>query len=72
MEAVRRPPATCQGGVLPVTERSHAVFLSYVSQDAEAAQRICHILRAAGIERPLAERQPFGEASVDSEGANTQ
>jgi hypothetical protein len=27
-----------------------AVFLSYASQDAEAAQRICNALRAAGIE----------------------
>jgi len=33
-----------------VTEASHAVFLSYASQDAEAAQRICAALRAAGIE----------------------
>jgi len=33
-----------------VTEPSHAVFLSYASQDAEAAQRICEALRAAGIE----------------------
>ena len=29
---------------------SHAVFLSYASQDAEAAQQICEALRAAGIE----------------------
>jgi TolB-like protein/cytochrome c-type biogenesis protein CcmH/NrfG len=29
---------------------SHAVFLSYASQDAEAAQKICDALRAAGIE----------------------
>jgi TIR domain len=29
---------------------SHAVFLSYASQDAEAAQKICEALRAAGIE----------------------
>jgi TolB-like protein len=36
--------------ILPVTEASHAVFLSYASQDAEAAQRICEALRAAGIE----------------------
>jgi TolB-like protein len=36
--------------VPPVTEPSHAVFLSYASQDAEAAQRICQALRAAGIE----------------------
>jgi hypothetical protein len=27
-----------------------AVFLSYASQDAEAAQKICGALRAAGIE----------------------
>ena len=33
-----------------MTEASHAVFLSYASQDAEAAQRICAALRAAGIE----------------------
>jgi TolB-like protein/Flp pilus assembly protein TadD len=33
-----------------VTEPSHAVFLSYASQDAAAAQKICQALRAAGIE----------------------
>jgi TolB-like protein/Tfp pilus assembly protein PilF len=33
-----------------VTEPSRAVFLSYASQDADAAQRICEALRAAGIE----------------------
>jgi TolB-like protein len=33
-----------------VTEPSHAVFLSYASQDAEAAQKICEALRAAGVE----------------------
>jgi TolB-like protein/Tfp pilus assembly protein PilF len=33
-----------------VTDQSHAVFLSYASQDAAAAQRICEALRAAGIE----------------------
>jgi len=33
-----------------VAEASHAVFLSYASQDAEAAQKICEALRAAGIE----------------------
>ena len=31
-------------------EPSRAVFLSYASQDAEAAQRICEVLRTAGIE----------------------
>jgi hypothetical protein len=33
-----------------LTEPLRAVFLSYASQDAEAAQRICEALRAAGIE----------------------
>ena len=33
-----------------MTEPSKAVFLSYASQDAEAARRICEALRAAGIE----------------------
>ena len=33
-----------------MTEPSHVVFLSYASQDAEPAQRICDALRAAGIE----------------------
>ena len=36
--------------VPPVTEPSHAVFLSYASQDQEAAQRVCEALRAAGVE----------------------
>ena len=33
-----------------VTLPSHAVFLSYASQDAAAAQRVCQSLRASGIE----------------------
>jgi TolB-like protein/Tfp pilus assembly protein PilF len=33
-----------------LTEPSRAVFLSYASQDAQAAKRICETLRAAGIE----------------------
>ena len=33
-----------------MSESSGAVFLSYASQDAEAARRICEALRAAGIE----------------------
>jgi TolB-like protein/Tfp pilus assembly protein PilF len=33
-----------------VMEPSRAVFLSYASQDSEAAKRICEVLRAAGIE----------------------
>jgi hypothetical protein len=33
-----------------VTDSSRAVFLSYASQDAEAAQPLCNMLRAAGVE----------------------
>jgi TolB-like protein len=33
-----------------VTDPNKAVFLSYASQDAEAAKRLCNALRAAGIE----------------------
>ena len=33
-----------------VTDPGKAVFLSYASQDAEAAQQLCNALRAAGIE----------------------
>ena len=33
-----------------VTEPSKAVFLSYASEDTEAARRICEALRSAGIE----------------------
>ena len=33
-----------------MSDSSKAVFLSYASQDAEAARRICEALRAAGVE----------------------
>jgi TolB-like protein len=33
-----------------LSSTSHAVFISYASQDAEAAGRICEALRAAGVE----------------------
>jgi TolB-like protein/Tfp pilus assembly protein PilF len=33
-----------------LAERSHAVFLSYASEDAPAAQRIAEALRSAGVE----------------------
>src|ERR1700684_2998792 len=33
-----------------MTDTSKAVFLSYASQDAEAARRICEALRGGGIE----------------------
>ena len=35
---------------MPVADPSRAVFLSYASQDAAAAKRICDALRTAGIE----------------------
>jgi TolB-like protein len=36
--------------VCSVTDSGKAVFLSYASQDAQAAQRLCTALRAAGVE----------------------
>jgi adenylate cyclase len=39
----------CQGYSI-VTDPSHAVFLSYASEDIAAAERICLSLRAAGME----------------------
>ena len=33
-----------------MSDSSNAVFLSYASQDAEAARRICDALRDAGVE----------------------
>ncbi len=33
-----------------MSDAGKAVFLSYASQDAEAAKRICEELRAAGVE----------------------
>src|SRR5579864_4190984 len=47
---MRRPLAALWGMVTSVLGPAHAVFLSYASQDAEAAQKICDALRAAGIE----------------------
>ena len=33
-----------------MSESGKAIFLSYASQDADAAKRLCEALRAAGIE----------------------
>ena len=33
-----------------MSDVNKAVFLSYASQDAEAARKICEALRAAGVE----------------------
>jgi TolB-like protein/Flp pilus assembly protein TadD len=48
-----------------VTEPSHAVFLSYASQDAPAAQKICAALRAAGIEAFLDQSELRGGDAWD-------
>ena len=42
-----RGPTVTRGAV---TDPGRAVFLSYASQDAEAAQQLCNALRAAGVE----------------------
>src|SRR5215472_5157286 len=44
-----KPSGGAHGGSR-VTEPSHAVFLSYASQDAQAAHRIAEALRSAGVE----------------------
>jgi TIR domain len=49
-----------------VTEPSHAVFLSYASQDAVAALRICESLRTAGIEVWLDRSELRGGDAWDS------
>src|SRR3954462_4716271 len=38
------------GGRAQMSSSGKPVFLSYASQDAEAARRICEALRAAGVE----------------------
>jgi TolB-like protein/tetratricopeptide (TPR) repeat protein len=43
-------PSDDRGSDASMTEASRAVFLSYASQDAAAARRICDALRAAAIE----------------------
>jgi TolB-like protein/Tfp pilus assembly protein PilF len=48
-----------------LTEPSHAVFLSYASQDAEAAARICDALRAAGMKVFFDQRELRGGEAWD-------
>jgi len=50
-----------------MTEPSRAVFLSYASQDAEAARRICDALRAAGIEVWFDQRELRGGDAWDQQ-----
>jgi len=47
--------------------RSGAVFLSYASQDAPAAERICEVLRAAGIEVWLDKNELRGGDAWDAQ-----
>ena len=48
-----------------MAEASHAVFLSYASQDAEAAQKIAEALRAGGIEVFVDQSELRGGDSCD-------
>jgi adenylate cyclase len=47
---VKRVPAATARGSASVIQSSKGVFLSYASEDAGVAKRICDALRAAGIE----------------------
>lgn len=49
-----------------VTDSSKAVFLSYASQDAEAAQHICSALRAVGVEVWFDQRELRGGDAWDA------
>jgi len=49
-----------------MSESSQAVFISYTSQDADAARRICESLRAAGIEVWLDQSELRGGDAWDS------
>jgi hypothetical protein len=62
---MRRPPTVFPGVNPLVTESSHAGFLSYASQDAAAAQKICEALRAAGIEIFLDQSELWGGDAWD-------
>src|SRR6187551_2854242 len=48
-----------------MSESGKAVFLSYASQDAEAAKRICDALRAAGVEVWFDQSELVGEDAWD-------
>src|SRR4051812_21692606 len=49
-----------------MSEANKAVFLSYASQDAEAAKRICDALRAAGVEVWFDQSELVGGDSWDA------
>src|SRR3954463_15610865 len=48
-----------------MSDSAKAVFLSYASQDADAARRICDALRAAGIEVWFDQSEPRGGDAWD-------
>jgi len=48
-----------------MSDSSKAVFLSYASQDAEAARRICDALRAAGVEVWFDQNELVGNLTTD-------
>ena len=54
-----------------MAEASHAVFLSYASQDAEAAQKIAEALRAGGIAVFLDQSELRGGDAWDQADAET-
>jgi hypothetical protein len=49
-----------------MTETNKAVFLSYASQDAEAARKICEALRGAGVEVWLDQSELVGGDAWDA------
>jgi hypothetical protein len=55
-----------------VSSESKAVFLSYASQDSEAAKRICEALRAAGVEVWFSRCARGSEFGVLSSGLKTE
>jgi hypothetical protein len=62
---------TCAGyrGGGRVSATSKAVFLSYASQDAEAARQICEALRAVGVEVWFDQNELVGGDAWDSRSA---
>jgi hypothetical protein len=53
------------------SEMNKAVFLSHASQDAEAARRICEVLRAAGVEVWFDQSKLVGGDAWDSRCARS-
>ena len=63
MACLRTSVTSCEKfGLHVMSEPAKAVFLSYASQDAEAAKRICDALRCAGVEVGLDRNECRGGA----------